>query len=268
MRGRKKGTKVERKKKPYFAETEELAVIYFIDPQTPNQMRNRIYETYLYKPLRKLTEGVSKRYAPYSGLLGQEELEEAAFIALFDVMHKFRPYRLNTAGDVCKAYSYYGTIVRNWCSNFCEKTYDKENSHSTIEEVFDQFDSDLRFSYEIEDEDEDEKNPFETLMKSITANVRKEIATNEDLKVNDMKVGEAIIAIFENWSAIYAEESKNFDEKRKLTPYFLRKKINQIMKDFTGLQSKDIKKSMKVYKSLYHFLLDEQLKDDDESAHD
>lgn len=263
MRGRKKGTKVERKKKPYFGEIEEQAVIYFIEPQTPNDLRNKLYERYLYKPLRKLTEGVAKTYAPYSGLLGQEEMEDMAFVKLFELMPKFNPFVLNEKGVPRKAFSYYGTIIRHECSSYCLNTYKRENTQSQIEEVYDRFESDLRYSYEIDDSKE-ERNSFETLMKSITTNVREEIASNRELKINDLKVGEAIIAIFENWNYIYEEESKNFDEKRKLTPYFLRKKINQIMKDYTGLQSKDIKKSMKLYKSLYHFLLDEQTKREDE----
>lgn len=263
MRGRKKGTKVERKKKPYFGEIEEQAVIYFIEPQTSIELRNKIYEKYLYKPLRKLTEGVAKTYAPYSGLLGQEEMEDMVFVKLFELMPKFNPYILNEKGIPRKAFSYYGTIIRHECSSYCLTTYKRENSHSQIEEVYDRFESDLRYSYEIDDSKE-ERNTFEALMKGITASVREEIATNLDLKLNDVKVGESIIAIFENWDYIYSEESKNFDEKRKLTPYFLRKKINQIMKDYTGLQSKDIKKSMKLFKSVYQFLLNEQTKREEE----
>lgn len=241
----------------YFDEPQEKAVLYYIDPQTPRHAKDVILTKLLHNELRYLTEAVVLRYPKFVGLCGIDELVQMAFINLYEQLEKFKPHRLNKIGKVCKAYSYYGTIVRNFCKTHSEKTYKHESVHSAFDKVRDDLESNERYSYQLGSQQKEVG--YESLKHLMTTRIREKIANSEKMRPNDMKIGHALITIFESWNYIY-EDSVTSDEKTP-TDFFLKKKIFQIIKDITGLTTKDISAALRSFGDIYGDLFREQQRD-------
>jgi hypothetical protein len=231
----------------YFGEKVETAVRVYIHPDTSQGEKNKIFSEIIYEPLQELVKSIVGRYPKYIGVIGLEELEQQAFIAVYENMHKYDPYKLTPVGKEPKAFSYYGTICRNFIKTHSVKTYKLESHHDLIDAYNDYFEKDMNFSYDIDGALNG--SIYNNIFPTISNRIKKEVRENHNLKVNDIKVGESLIIIFENWNVIYGDEDK------KLTPFYLKKKIYQYIKDITGLTAKDIKNSIKVYQKVYGSLL-------------
>lgn len=242
----------------YFDEPQEKAVLYYIDPQTPRSAKDAVLTKLLHDQLRYMTEAIVMRYPKFVGVCGIEELVQMAFINLYEQLDKFKPFKLNKMGKVCKAYSYYGTIVRNFCKTHSEKTYKHESAHSHIDNMYenvrDELEGNTRYSYQLGVTQKEVG--YETLKQDMTTRLRNKISNPEKIRPNDLKVGHALITVFESWNYIY-EESFTVEEKAP-TDFFLRKKIFQIIKDITGLTTKDISTSIRSFGEIYVDLFREQ----------
>ena len=62
------------RKKPYFAEREEQAVVDYIN-STSFDERNRIYNEILIEPFRKMIQSILRRYPIHIGNYEMEEVE-------------------------------------------------------------------------------------------------------------------------------------------------------------------------------------------------
>jgi hypothetical protein len=238
----------------YFGDSVEKAVRVYIDPATTQGEKNRIFSEVLYEPLQELVRSIIGRYPKYVGVIGLEELEQQAFIAVYENMHKFKPDRKTKAGKEPKAYSYYGTICRNYIKTHSQKSYKLESNQDMFETFNDSFEANHNFTYNIEDKPYD--SIYSNILSDVANTIYKEIATNISLKTNDVKVGQVLIMIVENWSTIYGEEDK------KLTPFFLKKKIYQLITELSGLTAKEVKNSVKAYQKVYSGLLQILIEED------
>ena len=79
------------RKKPYFAEREEQAVVDYIN-STSFDERNRIYNEILIEPFRKMIQSILRRYPIHIGNYEMEEVESNALTHLIEHMVKFNPY--------------------------------------------------------------------------------------------------------------------------------------------------------------------------------
>lgn len=238
----------------YFDEAQEKAVLYCIDPQTPRAGKDIVLTKLLHDQLRYMTEAIVMRYPKFVGLCGVEELIQMAFINLYEQMDKFKPHKLNKLNKVCKAYSYYGTIVRNFCKTHSEKTYKHESAHSTFDNVRDDLEGNERYSYQLGATPKE--IGYEALKADMTTRLREKISHADKIRPNDLKVGHALITIFESWTYIY-EESFTIEDKAP-TDFYLRKKVFQIIKDITGLSTKDISTSVRSFGDTYSDLFRDQ----------
>lgn len=241
----------------YFDEPQEKAVLFYIDPQTPRIAKDAVLTKLLHDQLRYMTEAIVMRYPKFVGLCGIEELVQMAFINLYEQLEKFKPFKLNKLNKVCKAYSYYGTIVRNFCKTHSEKTYKYESAHSTFDNVRDDLEGNEQYSYQLGAMNKGVG--YEALKLDMTTRLRDKIAHADKIRPNDLKVGHALITIFESWNYIY-EESFTIEDKPP-TDFFLRKKIFQIIKDITGLNTKDITPTIRSFGETYSELFREQQKE-------
>jgi hypothetical protein len=66
-----------------------------------------------------------------------------------------------------------------------------------------------------------------------------------------MLVGEAILNILKNWQVLFQEDSPDGKYNKKISNKFAKNKILLLLKEQTGLSTKDIRNSIKLYKSLY-----------------
>jgi hypothetical protein len=232
----------------YFDNKVEAAVRAYISSETTQGEKNSIFTEILYEPLQELVKSIVGRYPKHVGVIGVEELEQQAFIAIYENMHKFDPNKKTKKGKNPKAFSYYGTICRNYVKTHSQKSY-KLESNQDIFNGFgdDSFDSLDNFSYDIDETGHE--SIYGNILKDVSKTISNEIASNITLKTNDIKVGQVLIMIVENWSTIYGEEDK------KLTPFFLKKKLHQLITDLTGLTPKEVKNSLKTFQKMYGGLL-------------
>ena len=101
----KRGRK--RKNEMYFGPEEEEAVIRFLESEDTNE-RNLIFNEWLKAPLDKMIEAIIRRYKLYRKGETYEELHSDTVSFLMTKVHKFE------AGRGKKAYSYFGTISKNY----------------------------------------------------------------------------------------------------------------------------------------------------------
>lgn len=254
-----------KKNKNYFDVVEERAVILYIYDYIPeeniailtkeygdlprptsSEERNVIFEKFLYLPLEKLVNSIVKRYQKHVGRFGLDELIQSSFVHVFENMHKFKPYR---EGEIRKAYSYYGAVCKHYMMKKCKDGY-KSDTHSVdFDEIVGEIEKDLKYSYEIIEEND---NKFEKLLSKLIDSIRLELDNNRNLRINEIKVGEALIIIFKEWKNICDEIEEN-----KISNYFAKKKLQEMLIEITSLQHKDIRASLKVFKTLY--FLEKQL---------
>jgi hypothetical protein len=240
---KKRGRK--RKNNLYFGPEEEEAVIKFLESDDSIE-RNRIYNKWLRKPFDKMIESLIRRYKLYRVGYTFEELHGDALSFLITKADKFE----KAQGK--KAYSYYGTICKNYILGLLMKdkkvlrqNYSFEDSLSTIEQRRD-------MQYELEDTDYELMN----FIADVSAEIKRELAstpTNPKKKIteNEQKVGDALIAILDNWDVIF----DNLEGGAK----FNKNAVLESMRNYTGLTTKDIRVSMKRFKSLYFLVKEDKI---------
>ena len=101
----KRGRK--RKNDMYFGPDEEEAVVKFLESDSEAE-RNVIFNEWLKAPLDKMIESIIRRYKLYRKGETFEELHGDTVSFLMTKVHKFE------TGRGKKAYSYFGTIAKNY----------------------------------------------------------------------------------------------------------------------------------------------------------
>ncbi len=248
--------------KNYFSDAEEKAIVQY-NAEVNSEIKNNIFTRQLYKPLEKLVMFVSKRYTtgPKSGEEGFDEMVTDAFSHVYEQIHKFNPNKPNKLGEFPKAYSYLGTVCRHFVTNYGKKIYKKKLNHDNIEDFkidFDDFDNGDKEKYIAEVYEYDENPDFdlhETVIEEIRNTIKKHVDSETTLNKNQIKVGNGLVMIFENWKDIY-----NDTDVTTMTNFYAKKKIFQLLKDITDLNSKEIKDSFHIFQNIYKTKLNEILK--------
>lgn len=232
MGRKKKGTTVE---KLYFGENEELAVLEFLYGE--GEEREKVFRETLYKPLNTMVESIIKRYRLMRDDISIEDLVNDTLSFLITKSDKFKPE------ENAKAYSYYGTICRNYLMGQLKKRNKLRNHNISYEDISASLEEDSRFSYEIEVETKIEPVEFIVI---ISQTIKDEINDNKKLKPNEVKVGYALIDILDNWQSIVSQ-----DEKSNI---LARNKVLYEIRENTFLNSKEVRSALKKYKKLYNIL--------------
>lgn len=250
-----------KKKNPnnnYFAEKEEKAVIDYQNATTIDE-RNYIYTTFLHKPILRLVSSIIRKYPNFIGVCGIEELEERAYIHVYNSIDGFEAGRIGKFGIPAKAYSYLGTICRNYCKNHSKDSYKLESHNDDIsayntdyieEQISTHYDGDI----------EDEKlDIVDVIINEVVKKIQNEIDCNKKLKVSEIKTGEGIIMILTNYKDFFSAPihtpieytKKGKMKKQKFTNIYTKNKIFYFLKEITGLSSKDLRLSIVPFKDLY-----------------
>jgi hypothetical protein len=239
--------KKESTEEPYFGEREEAAVIEYMSALS-YQEKNKIFNTKLKKPFKKMVGSILRKYPTYLGYNDINDVENDGMRHVITQLHlnKF------DASNGKKAYSYFGTIVRNYFRTFSKTTRKESLNDLNFDDYLSKFESDVSLSYVIDEEDE---NTEEQLFNKITLGIKEEIRVNKGLKINEIKVGEAIINIFERWQDLF------LNEDGKSTNNFAKNKILLFIKEQTMLSTKEIREALLCYKTLYFLLKKDMIKD-------
>jgi hypothetical protein len=234
----KRGRK--RKNNMYFGPEQEDAVVQFLECDDEVE-RNKIYNQWLREPLNKMVESIIRKYKLYRKGETFEDLHSDTLSFLILKADKFE----QSKGK--KAYSYYGTICKNYMLGLLindkkrlKQIYSYEDYSSSIEEKDD-------YQYVIDDVEFDFKIFIQKLIDGVEDELVGENSTSKKkLSENERRVGEALIAILSDWEVI-------LDLMNGGTKYN-KNTVLESMRNYTNLNTKDIRLGMRRYKELYKLL--------------
>ena len=142
-----------------------------------------------------------------------------------------------------KAYSYCGTVCKNYLMYKCTQYAKKRQRNTPYDDVFEEISNDT--SYVVEEE-----NPIDKLTKLLknTANeIHNMIINPEENQLTDAEVvvGKALVNLLRNWEDVLPTNGSNKLQKSSVL-YFLREE--------TMMTTKEVRDNMKPYKKLYYLL--------------
>lgn len=237
-------------RKGYFYEEQEQAVKDYL--LSDNKLeRDMIFNKTLMPAFTKMVESIIRRYNLH---IPNEEFEDTFNDTISFLMSKiehFDPEKINANGKNFKAYSYCGTVCKNYLLHK-RIEYSKElDRASSYDDMCDEINNDEKYSTEEETID----YSFTDNIMAGAINSIKEIIENDSdniLTENEILVGNALINLLENWDFILTEDGSNKLNK-SMVLYYLR--------EATRLSTKEIRASMKKYKKAYYIKKEEIIKE-------
>lgn len=231
--GRKKNETPKRK--GYFYEEEEQAVLDYLNETDPIA-RDILFAEKLWVPITKMVESIIRRYKLFVPEESYEDTFYDTISFLITKLDKFEPGKY-------KAYSYYGTICKNYLigkiQNF-NKTQERNPLYSNVSGGFNK----LEFSTSLE--------IFDTSIavdsiKKIVAKLKSMIEEKDEIPLKDteVKLGNALITLFENWDYILSTDG---------SPKLNKSAILLFLKDSTGLDAKGIRDNIKKFKKEFKII--------------
>jgi hypothetical protein len=224
----------------YFDEREETAVRSFLVAETQEE-KNKIYNEFLKEPLDKMISSIIRRYKLYRKDMNFEEVHTDTHSFLMTKIDKFKPSKEK------KAYSYFGTICKNYLMGQIMKDQKEMNRKISYEDISYDLSNRPDFSYTIEEDDMTSEIIIKKFLEKLKVDLEESII-NEDEK----KLGSAIYDLFENYSLIFPDSNNN---------KFNKNIILFELREMTNLSTKEIRTSIKKFKKLYFDLVQEILKD-------
>jgi hypothetical protein len=242
--------------KEYFKEETEKAIVLYNSPDVSTDEKNIIFERYIHKPLKKLVYYTARSYPLYYDIrYTVEDMENDLYHFVFINLFRFNPDNINAKGEKSKAFSYFSTMCKHEAKRISKKTYEFDKASDDVVENMDVIERDINISYRINEElIEDKESIFikEVFLK-LCNKIRDKINTDTSIKDIDIKVGNSLIVILENFS-YYSEPSES-----KNSLFFINNRVVDMIMELTNNEYKksDIKKSIKNFKSVYKELLND-----------
>jgi hypothetical protein len=224
----------------YFDTREEDAVKEFLIAKTSEE-KNRIYNDFLKAPLDKMISSIIRRYKLYRKDMDFNEIHCDTHSFLMTKVDKFKPSKEK------KAYSYFGTICKNYLMGQIIKDQKETNRKISYEDVSESIERRPDMSYRIDEEHTDTS----TIIGEYS-NELKLFIEGENLNDNEKKLGYALIDLFENYETIFSSADNN---------KFNKNIILLSLREMTNLSTKEIRSSMKRFKKLY-ILIQTKMKTD------
>lgn len=214
----------------YFDVREEMAVRMFLTASTMDE-KNKIYNEYLRYPLDKMISSIIRRYKLYRKDMDFNEIHTDTHSFLMTKVDKFVPSKEK------KAYSYFGTICKNYLMGQILKDQKEFNRKISYEDISSNLENSMDMIYYMDTEPEKDSNIIPDLIQLI-----KEILDTEELNENEYKLGLALSDIFENYETIFPATDNN---------KFNKNIILLSLREITNMSTKEIRSSMKKYKKIY-----------------
>ena len=237
---KKKGRKP--KSDNYFDEKEELAVRLYLSATTFEE-KNKIYNQSLRKPLDKMISSIIRRYKLYRKDMDFQEIHTDTHSFLMTKIDKFKPSKEK------KAYSYFGTICKNYLMGQIIKDQKDTNRKISYEDISSDLENNGRedlIYYIDNDDDFDTERIIESFLTRLYV-----ILQDQSLSENERKLGESLYEVFINYDQIFVSTDNN---------KFNKNIILLSLRDMTNLSTKEIRSSMKKYKKVYFDLIQNMVK--------
>jgi len=214
----------------YFDVKEELAVRNFLIAETFEE-KNKIYNEFLREPLDKMISSIIRRYKLYRKDMNFVEIHTDTHSFLMTKVDKFQPSKEK------KAYSYFGTICKNYLMGQIIKDQKETNRRVSYEDISSSIEERPDMVYRIDDDIVDTTVIINEYLKELETFIEK-----ESLNENERKLGYALIDLFENYEQIFSGADNN---------KFNKNVILLSLREMTNLSTKEIRSSIKRFKKLY-----------------
>lgn len=220
----------KRTQKIYFGEEQEKAVVNYLESNDEAE-KNKIFNEYLREPLIIMVESIIRRYKLYRKDLEFQEIHDDTMSFLLTKINKFDHTKNH------KAYSYFGTICKNYLMGAIQKDTKEQNRQVSYDDISSSVEDNLDLSYTIDDYVVD----YRDVIIKLTIDLETFIET-EDLTENEQKLGYALLEIFGNFDKIFQVGDGN---------KFNKNLILLSLREMTSLSTKEIRISIKKYRKLY-----------------
>jgi hypothetical protein len=223
------------KRKGYFYEEQEQAVVDFLNETNPI-IKNQIFADKLWEPITTMVESIIRRYK----LFVPDEVYEDTFYDtisfLMTKLDKFEPGKY-------KAYSYYGTICKNYLIGKIQTFAKTQERNPLYENVSGGFNK-IEYSTTIDTFD---SNIADDSIKKLISKLKQMLIEKDNIPLKDteVKLGEALITLFENWDYILTTDG---------SPKLNKSAILLFLKDNTGLDAKGIRDNIKKFKKEFKII--------------
>ena len=213
------------KKANYFDVREEEAVKAYIIADTKME-KEQIYNEFLREPLDKMIESIIRRYKLYRKDMVYQDIHTDTHSFLMTKVDKFKPAKNK------KAYSYFGTICKNYLMGQILK--DQKETNRKISGTLENR-PDMVYYLEFE------KIDAEKIIGKFLVDL-KNYVSNNDLQENEGKLGYALIELFDDYGNIFIGNDNN---------KFNKNIVLLTLREMTNLSTKEIRTYLKKYKTLY-----------------
>jgi hypothetical protein len=217
-------------KENYFDVREEEAVRKFLIAESSYE-KNKIYNQFLRLPLDKMISSIIRRYKLYRKDMNFEEIHTDTHSFLMTKVDKFKPDKNK------KAYSYFGTICKNYLMGQIIKDQKETNSKISYEDISSSLEERPDMSYRIDDDIIETDYVINKYLEEL-----KDYIESEQLNDNEKKLGYALIDLFDNYESIFSGADNN---------KFNKNVILLSLREMTNLSTKEIRSSIKRFKKLY-----------------
>jgi hypothetical protein len=222
--------KTKLKNKNYFDIREEQAVKDYIIAESYEE-KERIYNTYLRDPLDKMIESIIRRYKLYRKDMNYNDVHSDTHSFLMTKVDKFKPAKNK------KAYSYFGTICKNYLMGQILKDQKETNRKISYEDISSTLENRPDMVYYIEFE----KIDAEKIINVFLTDLRVYVSNNIENE-NELKLGHALIELFDNYGNIFIGNDNN---------KFNKNIVLLSLREMTNLNTKEIRIYLKKFKVLY-----------------
>jgi hypothetical protein len=224
----------KRTQKIYFGEDQEKAVVSYLESVDETE-RNKIFNEYLREPLIIMVESIIRRYKLYRKDMEFEEIHTDTMSFLITKINKFDHTKNH------KAYSYFGTICKNYLMGAIQKDTKEQNRQVSYDDISSDIEDSPELSYVIDEHVID----YGSVIVKLTISLE-EFIENEDLTENEQKLGYALLEIFSNFDKIFQVGDGN---------KFNKNLILLSLREMTSLSTKEIRISLKRFKKMYDGIL-------------
>ena len=218
----------------YFDVREEDAVRSFLLAETSEE-KNKIYNEYLRGPLDKMISSIIRRYKLYRKDMDFTEIHCDTHSFLMTKVDKFKPSKEK------KAYSYFGTICKNYLMGQIIKDQKETNRKISYEDISLSLENRPDMIYHIDGTTIEPIDVIEKFIKEL-----KDFLMDPNMSENEQRLGNALVELFENYENIFIGNDNN---------KFNKNIILLSLREMTNLSTKEIRTSMKKFKKLYFDLM-------------
>ena len=224
----------KRTQKIYFGEEQEQAVVRYLESESESE-KNKIFNEYLREPLVIMVESIIRRYKLYRKDLEFVDIHADTMSFLITKINKFDHTKNH------KAYSYFGTICKNYLMGAIQKDTKEQNRSISYDDISSSLEESPEHSYVIDESHVDYRDVI------IKFNIQmEEFMESEELTENEQKLGYALIEIFSNFEKIFQIGDGN---------KFNKNLILLSLREMTSLSTKEIRISLRKYRKLYEGIM-------------